>query len=186
MPKVGKEVQKYYESRIRSVLVFQPDASLADIQKALEDSREAPLHLQIHYVGKLRDKVMRERTNRFNKTVLATRLATIQDKHKAVAVRLWREAMDPHSPAVARIMALDKLMQGEFALLEAEMDAGVYERKLGTVEVKETHEHTIARELLMPIMAAFQHYGMIRKEAEKTNGTTNQPALPDASGTANK
>ncbi len=87
---------------------------------------------------------------------------------------------------MVRVVAAKAIIEADHRFLEAQMDAGIFERKLGTVDVEHKHEHTIAPELLLPIMATLQHYGMVRKETEKTNDTINQPALPDASGATGK
>ena len=163
------------------MLIFQPTASLREIQKVLENSKEEPLHLDLNYVGKLRDRIFAERTRRNDHRNLKVRLAEIQDEHKAIKTRLWREATDPRSPAVARIMALDKLAKSELELLSAEMDAGLYERKIGTIDVK--HEHALAPDMLAPIILALQNYGIVdRKKVEPIQEDAARPTLPSPSG----
>lgn len=184
MPNYADETKKYHESRIRSVMVFQPDASLRAIQEALQASKEAPMSLNLHYIAKLRDKILRERRIRNNNLNLGARLAYIQDQHKAVKVRLWKEATDPNNKDVARVMALDKLLKTELDLLNAEMDAGFYERKLGTLEHDHTHTLTLDKDMLAPIILAFRNYGLVDRKIAETQNATNPPAptLGDGSG----
>jgi hypothetical protein len=187
MPNYADETKKYQESRVRSVMIFQPDASLRAIQDALENSKEAPMKLELHYLAKIRDKILKERRVRNNNLNLGARLSAIQDEHKAVKIRLWKEATDPHNKDIVRVMALEKLLKTELDLLNAEMDAGFYERKLGTVEVDHSHTLTLDKEMLAPIILALQNYGLAdRKIVENENATDpTKTALPDGSGKVN-
>lgn len=185
MPAYSQEQKKYHESRIRSVMIFQPDASLLAIREALEGSKEAPITLHPHYIAKLRDKILKERRSRNDRLNLGSRLAFIQDLNKAVKVRLWKEATDASNKDIARVMALEKILKTEFELLDAEMDAGFYERKLGTVEHDHLHEHTLAPDMLAPIILALKNFGVVdRKQVEpQPNAAPDpNPALPAGSG----
>ncbi|GEM_PF-5712978 len=155
----GKQTGEYHKSRIRAVLVVRPDASLRDIQSTLEESTEAPLTLTLHYIGKLKNKILKERINRFNAN-LRERLSTMQDKKMAIDIRLWSEATNQRSPAIARIAALRDLFRNELELMESEMNAGLYERKLGTVDMK--HAYKISPEHQALILRAFENYGIIK------------------------
>ncbi len=159
MPSYSEEQRKYQISRIRAVLILKPNASLREIQETLEESAEAPLHLQLNYIGKLTKKIVSERTRRNDNLNIGSRLSTVQDKKNMIDSRLWIEAANPRNPAIARIAALEKLMKNELELLQAEMDAGLFERKLGTFQIN----GKITEERKILIIQAFQNFGIIKK-----------------------
>lgn len=144
--------------------------------------------LHLHYIAKLRDKILKERRVRNNNLNLGARLSAIQDQHKAVKVRLWKEATDPTNKDISRVMALEKILKSELELLDAEMDAGFYERKLGTME----HDHTLTigldQDMLAPIILAFKNYGLVDRKVVEPQDVSNPPtpALPDGSGKVNQ
>lgn len=185
MPAYSKEREQYHISRVKSVMILAPDAGLEQIQEALEASTQDPLRLDRDYISKIRRKIYAERLQRNNNLNKGARIAYIQDKKKAVEQRLWGEATNMKNPGVVRVMALEKIVKNELDLLKAEMDAGLYERQIGTVkvsgEVEHQHTHVLVPEVLDPIMRAFRNYGLI-KEVENEYATKH--ALPGAAGGA--
>ena len=187
MPAYSKEREQYHISRIRSILILRPDATFDEIAEALSASTEAPLALERHYISKLKKKIYAERLRRNDNLNRNARIAYIQDKKKVVEQRLWQEATNMKNPGVVRVMALEKIMKNELELLAAEMDAGCYERKIGTLDVnaKVEHQHTLAPELLDPIMRALRNYGLVKPKEIANENATATPALPGASPAAN-
>jgi len=160
-------------------MVLSSGATLLQIQEALEASVEAPIRLDAHYILKLRKKIYSERLRRNNNLNKGARIAYIQDKHRIIEQRLWGEAANSKNPGVVRVMALEKIMKNELDLLKAEMDAGFYERQIGTLTVngKVEHEHTLAPEILDPILRALRNYGLIKPKIIEQYASPT-PAIP--------
>lgn len=184
MPAYSKERQKYQQSRIRSIMILRPDATLEQIQDALQASTDAPIELTLTYIGKLRNKIFRERTRRNENLNKGARIAYIQDKKRVIEQLLWQEASNRLNPGVVRVMALEKIMKHELELLKAEMDAGFYERTLGKLELatKVEHEHTLAPELLGPIMRALKNYGLVKPKLIEPEHATTNTSNPEPGG----
>lgn len=184
MPAYSKENQHYYESRIRSIMVLRPEVSLREIQQTLEDSTEAPLHLTLNYISKLKHKIVGERAHRNDNLNKGARIAALQDKHAMVAQRLWVEASNIKNPGVVRVMALKALVELDTKMLNAEMDAGIYERALGTLEVA---RKPISVEDANRIMASLKMWGILPEQAKQVLNitATEKPRQENATATNN-
>lgn len=168
MPAYSAERQKYHLERVRAVMVVRPQASAEEIQRVLEESGEAPLRLDRQYIEKLQRKVVRERTARLERSHLSLRLATIQDKKERIDAHLWQEATNQTNDERARITALGLLFKNELELLQAEMDAGVFERHLGTLR---NLPPPLAPELRAKIIEAMINWGIVKPK--HADGTPN-------------
>lgn len=136
MAKTTKEMQEYYKSRVRSALVVDPQASLRSIQLALEKSK-SPLKLSLGFLSGIVKKINKERTYRNNNANIKTRLALLQDKIKRIDMELWGVASGHATADKDKIQALKALAENDIKLLNAEMDAGIFERQVGTIKVDE-------------------------------------------------
>jgi len=137
MPALSTETQNYHKSRIRAVLVVDPQASLREIKETLSKSFNAPLNLDLVYISKLVKKIHVERTVRNDRANISRRISELQDKLKRIDGQLWTIAADKGAKDIAKVQALKALAENELKLLSAEMDAGIYERKVGTLKVEE-------------------------------------------------
>lgn len=182
MAKHTQEQQEYHIARIRAVLVLAPDAGSRQIQKTLETSEKSPIRLDRAYIDKLKGKIIRRRTAAINRENINARLAKIRDRKAVVDEMLWREATNPSNQGRDRVAALKELMKNELDMLQAEMDAGVFERKLGTLAHIPAPINDDQRAAVMKALLA---HGIVRapvevkaiekpKQNEKSKNTTNR------------
>ncbi|HEY4776640.1 MAG TPA: hypothetical protein VIH56_03190 [Candidatus Acidoferrales bacterium] len=61
MPSIAHEQKQFYETKIRSLIAIDHAISRHEIQERLD---KHCLHLDRHYIGKLYDEIMVERTSR--------------------------------------------------------------------------------------------------------------------------
>lgn len=159
---------------------MRPDATLEEIQEALKESPDAPMELTIHYISKLRKKIFAERLRRNDNLNQGARIAYVQDKKKIIEQRLWAEATNPNNHGAVRVAALQQIIKNELDLLSAEMDAGLFKREVGKLQIETKVEHTMDKQLIEPILRAFKNYGLVRKQINNDN----RPALPEPTGAA--
>lgn len=135
MPSYSHEISKQHLELVRSVMVQYPRISTRSLVERLQIDYSVQLHR--NYAVKLQRKVILERRARFcNSHSLFERLAEIQDKTVIIEELLWLEARNAKNSS-DRMRALKAIHEIELCLLEAEMDTGIFERKLGTVRVEE-------------------------------------------------
>lgn len=158
MGRLAYDTRQYHASRIRSVMVLTPGASAYEIQKALERS-DQPLSLDPRYIQKIRDKIIGERARRNDLLTIGPRIAYIQDKKQLIDSQLWRLITDPATGDRAKVQALGLLMKNETDLLQAEMDAGIFERKIGTLAVE---RGPMESEHKTRVIDALEKWGMVR------------------------
>jgi hypothetical protein len=185
MPNYSKENQRYHQNRIRAVLVINPQASLREIKESLENSKTSPLPLHIDYLAKLRKKIDGERTNRHAGSGIAARISALQDKIHKINEQLWQIAASGTSGSRDKTAALKALAENDLKLLQAEMDAGIYDRKIGTVEIEARRNQPIDEEHQKKIEQAFEAWGFIQPEPktieikqENDPAQSNLQALP--------
>jgi hypothetical protein len=167
MPAFSKNAQEYHKSRIRTIMILRPDATIEEIRTALQESLDNPITLDRKYINKLREKIFRERARvntNLNKTV---RLRIIREKLQMVERRLWAEAMDPKNPGVVRVVALKAIGENEIKLLNAEMDAGIYDRQLGTLK-EERRMLPLTEDTKKLVTAAMRNWGLIETSDPNT------------------
>lgn len=162
-------LKEYHKSRIRDVMILKPGVSIEGIRRVLELSQEAPLTLDHRYITKLVQKIRDERETRMDRVRINVRLAELQDRYEAVTEQMWKILLDTSLNEIkgglsARVQAGRTILEQEEKLLNAQMEAGVFERKIGTLAVEHQHEHTLnlPDEIRLPILRAFKNYGIIR------------------------
>jgi hypothetical protein len=177
MPKIKKEQKKEYMMLIRQVLVYHPDAGVLAVQKILAEpmkSRPNGLKLDYHYLQKLIKEIRKERTERVNQGVL-NRISELQDHYKILAGEVKSILSRVDVDSKVKVDYLLKLFEKNVILFRAEMDAGIFERQLGTVLHK--HNIEITDEQRYIILKALSNFGIIKKEGY--DKPTGQPMLAD-------
>ena len=177
MPAYSKERQDYHKERIREVLVIDPRASLEKIRQGLTMHRD-PLTLDLAYISKLRKKIWKERQQPADPFALQQRVAEIEDRTRVIIGQMWSYMGSPSVEDKTKINAAKVIVDAEHKLLEAQMNAGFYDWKLGTVE--HVHTHQLDPAAKTAILSALANYGIVK-------ATTNEaPATPQlaASGGA--
>lgn len=183
MPAFSKDAKEYYESRIRTIMIVCPDVSIRGVVEALATDPHNPLKLDKNYVMRAMRKIIAERAHRNDRLNIKVRLAKMQDKYRIVAERLWAEASDILNPGVVRVMALEKLMKLDMELLNSEMDAKLYDRAIGTLDVV---RKPISIEQADGILKALNMWGILpEKPREVLNITaTEKPSQENATANA--
>ena len=181
MASYGDETKQYHRERIREILVLKPNASVRAIRQALDADPSSPLTLDPVYIGKHVRAIRTERSTRYVRPDMMQTIAELEDKTESVVEQMWRIVLDPKLDERARVQAGKLIVDSQHSLLESKMNAGIYERKLGTVAVEHTHEHIVKLppEIKAGILQAFKSYGIIRDAKY-----TVLPAAPAANGGA--
>lgn len=182
---------------IRDIVAFNPlvtDIKLSEIlfERGFKNAGNTALNRQ--YVGKLRVKLRKQGVREANNQELGQRIVEFKEKNRLVFDRLVRiafytddlkkEGTLPPS-AKDQIAALNSIVRLEIMIFNAEMDAGIFERHLGTIEIEKRYR-PLPPELKEQMMQAFRNWGIIpqeyAEEIKKDATNNNKPA--DASSTA--
>lgn len=135
MASYGTEKTKEFMSRVRQVIVAKPDATLIQIRDVLADNG---VKLDIKYIMKLVHKIRRERYTRYDNQTVKKVLAEFEDFISSTGNELLKISKTSKLD-MARIMALDTRVKHYNILLDKLFDAGVFERKIGTIDAKYTN-----------------------------------------------
>ena len=172
MPALSTKTKHYYRERIRSILVQNPQTSIEGITQRLE--RDG-LKLDRHYVGKLVGEIHAERSKRADTWTLNLALASFQDAMAEIARVGWTIANDEMASGRDRAAALREIREAYNAVFEKLFDAGVFERKLGTLDA--TIRNTpLPEERKQAIRAVFENWGLLEAPKEDVQPSTTTPA----------
>ena len=177
MPPYKNETRDYHKERIKEILALKPSVTVLAIQEALEKDPNRSIKLSHLYITKLKGKIMRERAVRYDRARVETRLAEIEDQTQSVITQLWKVLLDPRSKDVARVQAGKTIIDAHHKFLQAQMDAGIFERKLGTLEVDNVYH--LEPEIANPILEALKNYAIIKRA-----DVIEDPKLPEPSPSA--
>lgn len=155
MPKIREETQREHLELVRQALAMQPRASLVAIRDAIAQAKG--FSLDPHYILKLRKKIEGERKMRYSQARVAARIAEMQEKAELAQSKLWPILYSKVASDKNKIAAATAIMRIEKELFEAQQDAGIFERKLGEVDVS----HHMPPEMMEPILKAFRNYGIV-------------------------
>jgi hypothetical protein len=161
------------------MMTIVPRATNLAIQRALESDPEDPLKLDRHFIAKLIRKIREERKHRFVGEQAERALAEFQDKKNAIVEQMWKILLSQSAKEDVKIAAARTILEAEDRFLSKQMDAGIFERNLGTVRFKAT----LTEERKIMILQAFKNWGIVKgeipqlieaaKEAEKGNEKNN-------------
>ncbi len=173
MPKILKPAEEKIIKAVRDIIVFDPLISTRSLQSVLEKkginigSRE--------YLSKIVWKIGRGLSEDVNRQELSARIAQIKEKHRIVIDRLVRiafytddlkkEGLPPPSYK-DQIAASYAIMKLDLAVLGAEMDAGIFERHIGTLEI-EKRNRPLPKEIREKIRQALINWGTSTQELIK-------------------
>lgn len=157
MPALSPKTKHYYRERIRSVLVQSPQTSIEGICLWL---KRDGLTLDRHYVSKLVGEIHTERARRADMWTLNAALTSFQDTMSEIVAQAWAIANDPMAERLERLAALREIRAAHNDMFEKLFDAGVFERKLGSIEA--TIRNTpLPPEKKTAISAVFTNWGLI-------------------------
>lgn len=165
---IAKDVKQKHIELIRQVLAIQPRATIEETQKTLEKNGVV---VNYHYVARLIQKIKTERVVRYDIAKVTARISEMQDKFDEIQKQLWKILLDNSKYEEGRykgrvkvrvsekIAAAVALIKADKELLDAQMDAGVFERKLGTLEADLSVKIDDPEKL--QILKALRNYGVI-------------------------
>lgn len=164
MPKYKQETEKYHIERMQKVLTLRPRASARFIQEALELDAESPLHLDLGYILRLRKKIAGERAHRFDRVLVEQEVAQFEELGEAINTEMFKILLGISSSASEKIAAARAIHEIAEGLIELKMNAGIFERKLGSIDVRHSHELTPEQQAL--ILRALANYGIVKYTPE--------------------
>ena len=157
---------------IRDAIVIDPFISIARLQDALFEKgykTHSNQSLDWDYVAKLRNKVHRQSIEDVNHQEVVARIAQLKERYRIVFERLVRIAFysddmkkDGLPPPSYRdqINALREISRLDVAIFGAELDAGIFERHIGKLEI-EKRGRPLPPELKAQMLKAFANWGII-------------------------
>ena len=141
MPRYAKEKELEFTAIIRGILVKRPNISIRQIREVLI-SGKTPLPLDKDYIHKLVKKIRVDRTKRLDYYTVNHVLAKFEDEVEELKTRLWAIITDPKGKAGDKSYAIKVLIDSQDKLLDRMFDAGIFERKLGSL----SSEHKLSEE----------------------------------------
>jgi hypothetical protein len=123
--RLSKEKTKELIEAVRREIVRNPNTTIQEIQQ----------NLNIHYghifdknfVGKLKNKIHRERFCRYNIITVKHEIAKFEDTIEELCNLLWKIIDDEQSTRRERINAIREIRSAKSVLLETMFDSGVFE-----------------------------------------------------------
>jgi hypothetical protein len=174
MPALSAKTKHYYRERVRSLLVQNPMISGEGIRRHLEAQG---LILDRHYINKLVNAVHSERAKRADTWTLNLALSQFQDAMSEIVRVGWEIASDEFADKRARVMALQQIREAQDAVFEKLFDAGVFERKLGTLDA--TIRNTpLPEERKQAIRSVFENWGLLQAPKEDAGTTHTSSETP--------
>jgi hypothetical protein len=175
MPRISQEQKQYYKSRIRSVLAQSPAITQIALQARLKADG---LDLDRWYLASLLKSIQVERIKRLDTLTLNYALSAFQDVMMEISAVAWEIANDEFARKQDRVMALREIREAHKDMFEKLFDAGVFERKLGTLDA--TIRNTpLPPERKQAIRSVFENWGLLaapKEDAGTTQPTTETPA----------
>ena len=192
MPKYDQETELKIKKNIRDILVLDPMIGVPTLGDTLFKrgfKTGSGNKLDTHYLYKLVKKIRGENINRADRQKLNERLADLKERYRLVYEKLVKiafyskELQELGMPAPKykdQIEALNAITKLDLQILQAEMDAGVFERHLGKLDV----DINVTEERKVLILKAFANFSLIPKQNDTVAATikTATPQLPNGTG----
>lgn len=168
---------------IRDILVVDPLISIAKLQDTLFEKGYKSANATVldwRYLQKLKHKVHRTTVEQTDRAQVSGRVAEMKERYRLMLERLMRivyyndemkkEGFNP--PSIReQINAINSIIRLDVMIFNSELDAGLFERHLGTLEV-EQRSKPLSLEQRISILKAFMNYGIVPKEVIPNESTT--------------
>lgn len=174
MPRVSHEQKQFYKARIRSLMVRNPQIT----QRELQDRLDAEgLHLDRKYLGTLVNGMLAERSRRADRATLNFALASFEDAMLEIAQAAWEIISDPMAKNMDKALAMREAREAQAAAFEKMFDAGVFERKLGTLDAA-IRNTPLTPERKQAIRSGFENWGLPTPNKEDAGTPQPTPKTP--------
>ncbi len=170
MPELSPKTKQYHKQRVRSLMVQQPMITIVGMQKHLDVDG---LHLDRGYIASLVRAIQTERIKRADTWTLNYALSAFQDTMTEIVAKAWEIVNDPMAERLERLAALREIRAANNDVFTKLFDAGVFERKLGTIDAT-IRSTPLSDEKKQTIEAVFTNWGLLPPPNE--NGGTPKPA----------
>jgi len=123
MPKLSREIQDHHRYQVRKLLTLKPGVTNTDMQANLD---AIGMHLDLHYIARLRKKVIVQRTQEIKRELMAYPLADYLDNVALLSEQLWgivNSFMAKDSERVAAAATIGKLKKEAFEMM---LNLGVF------------------------------------------------------------
>ena len=133
MSKYGADAGLEHIARLREILVVKPRITNTEAIEAM--AQVFDYRFSERYIRGMLRKIYRERAERINHQLLNRVLAEYQDVLDTIQRQAWQIFQDPKNadkPSV-KLRALNLIRETRTEILEKLFDAGVFERKLGSM-----------------------------------------------------
>ncbi len=194
MPKIDTTKEAEVKREIRVALAINPMISSRRLQQELAKKGITSAGgglLDHEYILKLIRKINGEARQDIQNSEIEGRMVETRERFKASFERLFKIAFwqwdymnegifMPETKDV--IKALEVIMKMDIALIEAEMDAGIYKRNLGTLEI-EKRNTPLTEDRKHAIMMAMKNWGLLPETTiqNATEQPTTEPAAAQRS-----
>jgi len=131
MPKYNNETIEKIDLEIRRVMVREPGVSGRRIARLLKYDKD--------FIIKRKRKIDRRNRENISRSTIEKDLAELENIFQAMALDLY-EIITSGDSEKTRIMAFNALWKARRELIDNKMDAGIFERQLGTLKTE--HELT--------------------------------------------
>jgi hypothetical protein len=171
--KKSYEAEHQLKLAIRDIVVRNPLCSVHQLRRDLLDKGFKTANgnpLDWYYVAKVVRKLNREKALAVDQQKINERLGIMKENYRVVIEMLWRiidykfeyiEKYHLYPPKNdERIKAANTLIKLDLAILKAEMDAGIFDRKLGSVELNVYRAAPLDPEKAAAIAGAFRNWGI--------------------------
>jgi hypothetical protein len=168
MPAYSSDTKKYHRERVRSIMVQNPMLAGEHIRRKLE---QQGLVLDRNYINGIVNGIHRERARRAETWTLNNALTALQDAMGEVVRVGWTIANDQMAEGRDRAAALREIREAYNLMFEKLFDAGVFERKLGTLDMA-IRNTPLPDEKKQAIRATFENWGLLAAPKEDEPSTT--------------
>jgi hypothetical protein len=158
---------------IRDILVIDPLISITKMQDALLEKGHKTATgntLDWRYIQKLKLKVHRKTVEDTDRGKVVPRIAEMKERYRLMIDKLLRiifagdDLKSMPASYKDQINAINSLVKLDVLIFNAELDAGIFERHLGTIEIEKRNK-PLPPELKAVMLKAFVNWGIVPPEA---------------------
>lgn len=133
--RLSQEKNKEILESVRREMVVNPSVTIFELQDVLNQHYHHAFDK--NFIGKLKNKIHRERAYRVNKRTVNYELALLEDTINETSKILWEIVNNPETSSREKISAIRELRSAKSAFLEAMLNAGVFEPQIGKIKQEE-------------------------------------------------